>query len=153
MSEGLRLTAMPKEHFSDFAESLSVGYAKDQADAGIWPRDEALFKARMTTMELLPDGVATKDHFLWEVMQGEAFVGTLWVFQEEKTYFIYDILIFDAFQNKGLGSALLVLLEENAKERGITEISLHAFAHNKRAVHVYKKMGFEVVDITMRKYV
>ncbi|WP_430534166.1 GNAT family N-acetyltransferase [Listeria rocourtiae] len=153
MSEKLRLTPMAKERFADFAESLSVGYAKDQADAGIWAREEALFKARMTTMELLPDGVRTKNHFLWEVMQGEECIGTLWVFQEEKTYFIYDILIFEAFQNKGLGSALLDLLEEQARERGITEISLHAFAHNKRAVHVYKKMGFEIVDITMRKYI
>ncbi|MBC1473741.1 GNAT family N-acetyltransferase [Listeria grandensis] len=148
----LRLVPMKQETFPVFSEALSVDYAKDKVQAGIWDKEDALDQARFEMVHLLSNGVMTKDHFLWDILdRKDEKIGTLWVFEEKNTYFIYDIMIFEAFQNQGYGSELLRVLEEKARQAGISEIGLHVFGHNKRAFHVYEKMGFETVDINMRK--
>ncbi|AQY52533.1 hypothetical protein UE46_09965 [Listeria weihenstephanensis] len=143
---------MKQEEFKDFSENLSVNYAEDKIRAGLWDKEDALDQARFDMLHLLPKGVMTKDHLLWNVCnEDDEKVGTLWVLEEKDTYFIYDIMIFEAFQNQGYGSELLRVLEEKARDEGISEIELHVFGHNKRALHVYENMGFEAIDINMRK--
>ncbi|MDT0109973.1 GNAT family N-acetyltransferase [Listeria booriae] len=147
----LHLELMKQADFATFSENLSIAYAEDKVEAGTWLASEALANAKQSMRDTLPNGVNTPNHFIWDVIRSHEKVGTLWVCQEEQSYFIYDIIIFEAFQNQGLGSELLAVLEEEARAQGITEIGLHVFGHNKRAIHVYEKMGFETTDISMRK--
>lgn len=147
----LHLKLMKQTDFATFSENLIIAYAEDKVEAGTWLASEALANAKQSMRDTLPNGVNTPNHFIWDVIRSHEKVGTLWVCQEEQSYFIYDIIIFEAFQNQGLGSELLAVLEEEARAQGITEIGLHVFGHNKRAIHVYEKMGFETTDISMRK--
>ncbi len=68
-----------------------------------------------------------------------------------KKAFIYDLIIFEKFRKRGYGRAALVALEEYAKEKRIASISLHVFAHNAAALSLYRKMGYEVTSMNMKK--
>jgi len=42
-------------------------------------------------------------------------------------------------------------LEQKALSLGVDRIGLHVFGHNVRASSLYRKMGYEVTDLTMYK--
>lgn len=44
----------------------------------------------------------------------------------------------------GIGSALMIALEEWAIERGIVRLELEVMVHNKAAIGLYKKAGFQL---------
>jgi GNAT superfamily N-acetyltransferase len=45
-------------------------------------------------------------------------------------------------EGKGIGRALIVAAENAAQERGAWSITLHVFANNTRARHVYEGLGY-----------
>lgn len=61
---------------------------------------------------------------------------------------LLSIAVADKYQGLGLGRALMELLIEGAKLRGMEGIELHVFKHNRRAIALYRKLGFEVVGET-----
>jgi ribosomal protein S18 acetylase RimI-like enzyme len=48
------------------------------------------------------------------------------------------------WRDRGVGSALVAAAIEWASEQGLHKLSLSVFAHNERALAVYRKFGFEV---------
>jgi ribosomal protein S18 acetylase RimI-like enzyme len=58
---------------------------------------------------------------------------------------LLSIAVADEHQGLGLGQALMELLIEGAKLRGMEGIELHVFKHNHRAIALYRKLGFEIV--------
>jgi RimJ/RimL family protein N-acetyltransferase len=54
------------------------------------------------------------------------------------------IAVDDDYQNMGIGSAILKHLLDIAKKKKLTKVSLSVDTGNDRAVHVYKKAGFEI---------
>ena len=50
--------------------------------------------------------------------------------------------ILHAYGGQGLGTRLFVALEEWARARDLHKLELTVMAHNKRAIGLYKKMGF-----------
>ena len=44
----------------------------------------------------------------------------------------------------GLGTVMLIKLLQLAKKDGMHRIALHVVADNKRAVHLYEKLGFKI---------
>ncbi len=61
---------------------------------------------------------------------------------------LLSIAVADGHQGLGLGRALMELLIEGAKLRGMEGIELHVFKHNRRAIALYCKLGFEIVGDT-----
>ncbi len=54
-----------------------------------------------------------------------------------------EVLVVDPqADGQGIGKALLRETELAVRKRGAQSLSLHVFANNKRARHVYEKMGF-----------
>jgi RimJ/RimL family protein N-acetyltransferase len=49
-----------------------------------------------------------------------------------------------AFIGKGIGRRLFSALDEWACEAGITRLELTVMTHNTRALHLYKRVGFEI---------
>ncbi|WP_010097519.1 GNAT family N-acetyltransferase [Ornithinibacillus scapharcae] len=82
-------------------------------------------------------------------------IGILWVYiqdkNQEKQAYIYDIELDEDQRGKGLGKATMLALEEYAKSENIKQIRLHVFAHNQRAIALYKKMGYEMTNHQMLK--
>jgi len=74
------LAPMRHENFLSFAEAANAGYAQDNVAAGRWTCDEAPARAQAEFEQLLPQGLATPDHYVYEI-QGEAtgeMIGFLW---------------------------------------------------------------------------
>ncbi len=56
------------------------------------------------------------------------------------------IFILRGYQNLGLGQKMMKEIIEMAKEKGLRGIFLTTSRCNVRAIHVFKKMGFKVMD-------
>ncbi|MEF2968223.1 GNAT family N-acetyltransferase [Paenibacillus sp. M1] len=153
------LREMDEIEYESFLDRTVRDYAEDKIKAGTWKEEEALSLSEKAVAQLLPEGRATKDAFLYTVVDRadgrEIPVGVLWVqFSEGKfgrEAFIYDILIYEAYQGQGYGKRTLEALDEEARKRGAVSIGLHVFGHNQRAYHLYQKMGYETTDIQMSK--
>lgn len=57
-------------------------------------------------------------------------------------YEIDDLYVFDEFQNQGIGSEVIRTCCESVNE----PVILYVFINNKRAVSLYERLGFEVVE-------
>ncbi|MFT4414896.1 N-acetyltransferase family protein [Fredinandcohnia humi] len=56
----------------------------------------------------------------------------------------FGISIQEAYCNQGVGRRLLSnLLDWAEKEPGLEKVCLEVFSHNYRAIHLYKKLGFQ----------
>lgn len=153
----VRLEKMAAEDFDTYIEKLTANYAKDNVRSGRWTREEALEKSVSQINSLLPEGIETQNHVFFSIVDegtGDA-VGYIWLHvapgEGPKKAFIYDLIIFEKFRKRGYGRAALVALEEYAKEKRIASISLHVFAHNAAALSLYRKMGYEVTSMNMKK--
>jgi RimJ/RimL family protein N-acetyltransferase len=52
------------------------------------------------------------------------------------------IIVKKGYRNLGIGNKLLKILMEQAVFFGLQKMTINVFATNKRAIHVYKKIGF-----------
>ncbi len=71
------------------------------------------------------------------------------VFKHRATF---GISVRDDYQNKGLGKILTQYMLDIAKERGMKKVELTVVSYNKRAVHIYEKMGFEKEGLIRMEY-
>lgn len=61
------------------------------------------------------------------------------------TFYICGMALMPAYRGRGLGTRLLAIAEERARERGLDTLSLIAFAENSGAVKLYERHGFKVI--------
>jgi RimJ/RimL family protein N-acetyltransferase len=62
------------------------------------------------------------------------------------------IYIHQNFHNVGLGTEMLRRLLKLAKEQGLHRIGLSVIGDNKRAIHVYEKVGFKIEGVLRDAY-
>jgi len=65
---------------------------------------------------------------------------------ENDEFFISNLAVLPDYQGKGLGKALLNQAEVKAKELGLHKLSLTVDVENDRAISLYKKIGFTLVE-------
>ncbi len=147
---------MTEVEFQAYRAKSIPDYAAEHACAGNWHPSEALERAQKEFDHLLPDGVNTKNHFLYSLVNedGEK-VGLLWYQLDDmrptKTAFIYDFVVFEPFRRRGYGSAALAALEERLRSLEVQKIELHVFGHNTVAQALYRKAGYEVTGLYMTR--
>ena len=61
---------------------------------------------------------------------------------KHKAHLVLGIL--EEYCNKGIGTQLFEHMKDWAKEHGMKRLELTVMAHNKRAIALYKKIGFEI---------
>jgi len=150
------LAPMSREAFSVFAAEANAAYAQDQIRAGNWAKEEALAKATAQFEGLLPGGVETPDHFLYEVRgpSGKC-VGSLWFAVvgsgAARAGYVYNIRIHREEQRKGYGRAALLAVESVAAGMQLPALRLNVFGHNPGAQALYESLGYRVTSSTMRK--
>ena len=63
---------------------------------------------------------------------------------EDGEYYISNLAVYPEYQGKGLGTRLLRMAEDKAREFGASRIVLDVEAGNKDAIRLYKKIGYTV---------
>jgi ribosomal protein S18 acetylase RimI-like enzyme len=150
----LELVPMTESEATIFTEKLIVEYAADKVQAGAWTEEEALEKSRDSIKRLLPQGIHTENHYLYSIRTKNEAVGHLWVAKEnfgKPLAFVYDILIYDEFRRRGYAFEAFQEMENLVKSWGLDTIALHVFGYNTGALELYKKLGYEITDISMAK--
>jgi RimJ/RimL family protein N-acetyltransferase len=151
----INLVPMNEFDFNQFLDTSIDNYAKEKVAAGNWRAEEAFEKSRQEFDRLLPEGRNTDGHTLYTIVveDSEEKVGSLWVKTDRKAKeaFIYEFNVYDEKQGNGFGTEAISVLERILTEQGITGLSLHVFAHNKQAIRLYERLGFETTNINMKK--
>lgn len=144
----VRLEKMSEFDFDNYINDSIKDYAAEKIKVGAWAQEEAENLSKETFVRLLPKDIYSENQYFFSIIDADKQmkVGYLWFQCCEKLIgkeaFIYDFIIFKEFRSKGYGTQALKSLDEVAKGLGINKISLHVFAHNKRALSLYEKTGF-----------
>lgn len=156
----VHLVRMPPEAFAAYRESSIAGYADENVASGRWPQATALAQSREEFDRLLPRGVETAGHHVFEIRLPEpdgTVVGFLWLAEMarggQRLGHVYDVSVHPAHRRRGHAQAAFTALEAVARELGLSVIGLHVFAHNPGAQALYRKLGYEVTGINMQKRV
>ena len=147
----LKLEPLQQDDFERFLEHEIREYAADHVRNGNWPEDGAVERSQKEFESLLPDGIHSKDQYLWSLTDGEKKVGVLWVQVKDQKAFIYDFVIDEAWRGKGYGKQALTAMDEQLKSMDVESVSLHVFGDNITAQELYKKMGYQITGIHMKK--
>lgn len=151
------LRPMRPELFETYVVAAIAGYAQENVAAGRWPQTGAQQRARADFAALLPQGLATPDHFLFEVVaDGEGLpVGYAWLAIERKygavAAHVYGIEIKPEHRRQGHASRALQALESVAVAQGARSIGLNVFAPNTGAQTLYRQLGYLPTNMSMRK--
>ncbi len=65
---------------------------------------------------------------------------------------VLGIIIRNGFRDVGIGTEMMITLIERAREMGLKVLTLSVFASNKRAIHVYERVGFTVTGRVPKKF-
>lgn len=143
---------MRQEDFEQFLESGIREYAEDHVRNGNWPAEGALERSKKEFEHYLPDGIHSKDQYLYSIIDDSGNkIGVLWVQVKEQKAFIYDFIIDEAFRGKGYGKQALMAMDEILKSMNVESVGLHVFGDNITAQELYKKMGYQITGIHMKK--
>lgn len=144
----IRFREMSDDEFDKFAEWDILAYSEDLIKSGLSSEENALENAKKSFNELLPQGKYTKDNYIYVVINSDnEDVGFIWYQKyKEDIAFICDFLILEKFRKQGYGKQTLLLLEKEAKEKGLNKILLNVFKYNKPAFSLYKSLEYKIRD-------
>ena len=151
------LIKMNEDDYAKYLELAIPAYAKDNVDSGRWDESEAIERSQKAQDTLLPDGVATKDNYLFTIVESLTGinVGHIWVKLEEnirlKSAFIYDIEIYETERRKGYAKSALAVIEKIVTDLGASSLGLHVFKQNSAAIALYNSIGYQTVSHNMQK--
>jgi ribosomal protein S18 acetylase RimI-like enzyme len=115
----------------------------------------SLGEAAQLLPKVLVDGLDTKGMSLFVVVNGsDQAVGWLWVGSapdDPDAGFVFDIIIREAFRNRGYGRAAMSAGERFFMEQGKVRVGLQVATRNAAARHLYESMGYSTVMTTMAK--
>jgi ribosomal protein S18 acetylase RimI-like enzyme len=150
------LVPMNAEEFRSYAVESVRSFAAAKARAGQWPRGNALPLAKKEFARLLPEGLATSGHTLFNVMDEDGRkVGAMWIARQkhgsDDIVYVYDIVIDEPHRRKGHAQRAFAALDAKVREWGLAGVVLHVFGHNADAQALYRKLGFMPTSIHMYK--
>jgi ribosomal protein S18 acetylase RimI-like enzyme len=145
------LEPMQQEDFERFLETEIRGYAEEHVRNGNWPEEGSLERSQKEFEHYLPDGLQSQDQYVWSIIDGGNKIGALWVQLKEKKAFILDFVIDEEFRGKGYGKQALTAMDQKLSSMDAESVALHVFGDNVTAQELYKKMGFEITGMHMRK--
>ena len=148
----VKLRPMEQADFEAYLEEGIQRYAQAHGEAGNWEPSQALEKSRKEHQQLLPDGLESRNQYLFSIIDAsDQKLGILWVNIENGRAFIYDFRIDEAQRGKGYGKQGLMALDEKLKSMNVESVALHVFGDNITAQELYKKTGYQITGIHMKK--
>lgn len=151
------LRAMTPDGFAAWRRAAVAAYAVDNVACGRWPADGAEARSQAAFDTLLPLGLATPDHHLFDVLAGDGGprVGHVWFALEQGDgapgAFVYDLGIDAAHRRQGHAERAMRQVETLAAAHGAATLGLHVFAFNDGAQALYRRLGFATTGLNMKK--
>jgi RimJ/RimL family protein N-acetyltransferase len=148
---------MSEADLAAFLQEAVPRYAQGQVDAGNWSADEAVDKAQRQYEDLLPQGLATENQYIYTVLDDKSGtkVGVIWFMDTQhrgaRLAYVCEFLIYAPYRRQGYGTQAMYAAEEAARALGIDRIALHVFGHNHPARALYGKVGYEETNVQMAK--
>jgi RimJ/RimL family protein N-acetyltransferase len=138
---------MNEAEFDAFMEISVADHIQGQITAGYWQPEEAEENMERLRGLILPQGQATPNQFFYRIQDHENHqVGGLWYMIAERDrkqfIFVIDIQIFEQSRRRGYGTKAFRLMEDQARELGISSIALNVFKNNQPARAMYEKLGY-----------
>ena len=152
----LSLRPMTDDEYSTFRQRLLASYAADVAQAKAISADAALADAQKQTDDLLPDDLDTDGQLLFTAVGADdRAVGLLWLSTTSPggapAGWIYDIEVDESHRGKGYGREVMLLAEQECRQRGLASIRLNVFGPNLVARRLYESLGYEITSQNMAK--
>lgn len=143
----LHLRPMTADEYRGWYREAVASYADDLRRNVRFSPEAAERNAADALGNLLPDGLATPDHWL---MVGEdadgARVGHLWFARRTtpggEIAYLFDIAVVESARGRGYGRGLMERLEEEVAALGLGRIELNVFGHNEVARRLYEDLGY-----------
>lgn len=127
------------------AERIRAG---DEPGAAARNADQSIGRA-------FPDGRPAGANLVFRVLRDGEPAGFLWIGPQAPElpdrWWVWDVLIEEAFRGQGVGRQTMLLAESEAKAHGAIELGLNVFAHNEVAIGLYRSLGYELTAQQMRK--
>lgn len=148
------LIPMTGEDFSHYRHRAAENYAAENVRAGRVKPELAVEEAERTFRALLPNGVGTRDHLIYNACDGDERIGIVWLSlrRSEGMIWIYDLIVHEEHRRRGYGMKILRAVEERAREIGADRISLHVFGHNPGARNLYERAEYETTSVVMTRH-
>ena len=152
----LRKRPMTAAEFEIWKTSSAETYAREIEHALRLSPEQAAAKAATSFTQLLPDGVETPNHsvYVFEDEDGSA-VGQLWIAEERvdgrARLYVYRLDITQAERGRGFGREAMLMVEDEARARGLDRIELNVWPTNRVAHALYRSLEFEETSLGMVK--
>ena len=66
--------------------------------------------------------------------------------EEPHSWYVCGVALYPEHRGQGLGTRLMQLANDQARQNGFEKVSLVAFAQNEGSVRLYQMLGYEIVD-------
>lgn len=153
----INLRKMKQEEFPAYRDYFINDYGKEITENYGHSLTRSLQIAQQELEEDLPLNITTPEHYLFCIELDKKInpkiIGYMWYKKQENdnSIFIMDFYIYEKHQNKGYGTASIEVLEKKLSNNGVNEIKLRVAFGNKRALALYKKLGFNITGYNMIK--
>jgi ribosomal protein S18 acetylase RimI-like enzyme len=150
------LRAMSEPEYAAWLAQVVPFYAAGKAASGEWTQADALARSAQEYAQLLPQGLATPDNYLYTIVDAQAqAVGSLWFAAKTKfnarIAFVFDVGVLPHRQREGHAERALRALEDELRRLGLSGMALHVFGHDVAAQALYAKLGFQATNISLFK--
>jgi ribosomal protein S18 acetylase RimI-like enzyme len=152
----MKLSSMTEEEYKRWAPRSRQSYAQDKMKANGLTLGEAEKIAEQDFLRILPEGLNSKDNFLFTAKNEEdTILGFVWYclrgMEDNRRAFICDILVVEQFRGQGYGRQMMEQVEQEARKQGLKRVGLHVFGFNAAAIKLYQSLGYLTTDLVMEK--
>jgi ribosomal protein S18 acetylase RimI-like enzyme len=150
----VELREKPPAEFAQWWAAMLVGYREELLGSGMSEAD-ADANIERNNSQLLDGDQLVEGQYVLDVIEDSETVGVLWLSDQaprgQSGWFIYDIVIDEAFRGRGLGRTTMTAGEEFVKAHGGTRLALNVFGPNRVARSLYESMDYQTMAISMFK--
>lgn len=130
----------PLMHALKEADVIEPAYKEYMMKRSFYTED--LLQNSLEEMEIRTE----EDSFICVNKEGSFFCRLL-PYQEENSFYLYEVEVLEAVRNRGIATTCLKqLFSELVKKNKEVTIYLQVGSYNEVAVHLYQKLGFELVE-------
>lgn len=147
-----RLYSISSDGVADYIWTTLARPGEDILDVGRrrYEREDTLFSYRSCTVVQIDGRVAGMlVAFPMRVDPGTAEVDPVLApyseLEEDDSYYVCGMALYPDFRGRGIGTGLLTLAEEHARDKGFGKLSLIVFEQNAGAKRLYDRSGYREV--------